>query len=82
MVTTERSATELKFIDQYTRSLLVELANKCVRDGSLRGEEYTEEFIHFNPYLEHALNKGWITKKLPRKLTSAGFEVAASFLKR
>ena len=33
-------------------------------------------------YWDFALEKGWVTKKLPRTLTAAGYKTAAAFLKR
>ncbi len=33
-------------------------------------------------YWDFALSRGWLTKKKPRTLTSAGWGVAAAFLKR
>jgi hypothetical protein len=33
-------------------------------------------------YWDLALSRGWLTKKTPRTLTSAGWGVAAAFLKR
>jgi hypothetical protein len=35
-----------------------------------------------NPYKEHALSRGWLSKRDHSKLTGKGFGVAASFLKR
>ena len=64
---------EEAFIDQYTRKMLVEWANLCVR-----GEEIPHLPCH---YFNHARRKGWVSKK-SFTLTAKGFQVAASFLKR
>lgn len=75
---TKRTKSEEAFIDQYTRSLTVGWADHMVQfpEGSvpLKGVDPA--------YTEHALAKGWLTKREPRRLTAKGFQVAASFLKR
>lgn len=78
----ERSQQELKFIDQYTRKLMVKWADVCVQAGELPPDQFKRDST--NPYVQHAFNKGWITKssKQPRRLTASGWGVAASFLKR
>lgn len=78
----EPSPSEAKFIDQYTRKLMVDWALVCVGQGSLPEDVFSEEKALTNPYVAHAFKKGWVTKRLPRKLTSSGFDVAAAFLKR
>lgn len=73
-----RSKAEESFIDQYTRSLTVEWADHMARypDGMPLWERVAPV------YFDHALAKGWITKREPHRLTAKGFQVAASFLKR
>jgi hypothetical protein len=73
-----RSKAEESFIDQYTRSLTVEWADHMARypDGIPLWERVAPV------YFDHALAKGWITKREPHRLTAKGFQVAASFLKR
>jgi len=80
---TERSKGELAFIDQFTRKLMVEWGRQCLAHGSLNeptkadlGNDLTMACV------EHALTKGWLTKREPRKLTARGWSVAVSFLKR
>lgn len=74
----ERSKGEQNFIDQMTRKLLVMWADHMVRhpDGAvpLKGVAVA--------YHNHALKKGWLTKREPHRLTAKGFQTAASFLKR
>lgn len=78
----ERSRGELNFIDQFTRKLVVDWASVCVGVGELPEKQFSEESAATNPYVAHALAKGWITKKFPRKLTASGWDTAAAFLKR
>ena len=69
---------EQDFIDQYTRSLLVKWANVSIQEGHL-----PEQFDRAsNVYVEHALERGWLTKATPRRLTAKGYAVAAAFLRR
>lgn len=75
-ILSDRSKGETNFIDQYTRSLTVGWADQCVRGGAIR------EISDGTPYTAHARSKGWITKKEPLRLTAAGFQTAAAFLKR
>lgn len=74
---TERTKAENDFIDQYTRKVLVKLADLQVRDLGWTG------FIDskLEVYVEYGREKGWLSKK-ENKLTSRGFAVATSFLKR
>ena len=82
MAEAERSRGEQNFIDQFTRKQLVEWASVCVQLGELPEASFGEERTQKNPYVAHAYAKGWITKKTPRKLTAAGWDSAAAFLKR
>lgn len=71
-----RTKAELDFIDQYTRKLTVTWADRCIREGDM-------EVIHEDDaYIEHALEKGWLTKTEPYRLTAKGFNTARAFLKR
>lgn len=74
----QRSKGETAFIDQMTRKLLVMWADHMVRhpDGVVPIEKAAI------PYVQHAMSKGWVGKKTPHRLTSKGFQTAASFLKR
>jgi hypothetical protein len=75
---TKRTKSEEAFIDQMTRSLTVGWADHMVRCPG--GVPLWERVAPV--YVEHALKKGWVTKREPRRLTAKGFQVAASFLKR
>ena len=74
-----RTKAEETFIDQYTRSILVKWGNHLVQGYKAH---HSQNVIHEQPYLDHALKKGWVTKKEPRRLTAKGWQTAASFLKR
>lgn len=75
---TKRTKSEEAFIDQYTRSLTVGWATHMVQcpEGAVPLKSVALA------YQSHALAKGWLTKREPRRLTAKGFQVAASFLKR
>lgn len=68
---------ESDFIEEYTRSLLVGWADRCVRGLALDFNEDAE-----GPYVQCALDKGWLTKAKPPRVSAKGFTAAASFLKR
>ena len=72
-----KSKGEEEFINQMTRRVMVQWADHLVKNpmGSV---PVSGPCIYHN----HALSKGWITKKEPRRLTSKGWGVAAAFLKR
>lgn len=69
---------EMNFVDQFTRRLMVDWANTCIQSGELP----LRWFETNHPYSDHALEKGWVGKREPRKLTSKGWATAAAFLKR
>ena len=80
-----RTKAEETFIDQYTRSILVKWGDHLLRPGhhlDVSGYGSPSHQIHEQPYLDHALKKGWVTKKEPRRLTAKGWQTAARFLKR
>ena len=78
---TNRSKGEENFIDQYTRKLMVDWAYTLV--STPMDENPLRTITLGRPvFVEHALKKGWLTKREPRRLTAKGFQVAASFLKR
>ena len=72
------------FIDQYTRRLLIDWAHHQVT--SPEPPEFLERcgntcaYSH-QVYIEHAINKGWVSKDGKRVLAK-GFTVAASAIKR
>jgi hypothetical protein len=68
---------EKDFLDEYTRRLLVRWADRSLRTGSVGDIQEEDE-----PYFSYAIDKGWIGKASPRRLTAKGFSVAASFLRR
>jgi hypothetical protein len=65
----------LDFINEKTRDLLSQWAHEAVQGKSLN-------LKGLDSYVEHAVNKGWLTKSEPRSLTSDGFKTAAAFLRR
>lgn len=71
----DRSAAETDFIDEMTRTMLVKWADQLVREGAISPEPS-------GVYGEHALGKGWLGAKTPRRLTAKGWSTAASFLRR
>jgi hypothetical protein len=68
---------ESDFVEEYTRSLLVGWADRCVRDLAIDFDADTN-----SPYVKCALDKGWLTKAKPPRVSAKGFTAAASFLKR
>lgn len=70
---------ELSFIDQFTRTKMIDWANDCVLNGKISEKAFLPDTC---PYSKHALQRGWITKRTPARLTEAGWACAASFLKR
>ena len=72
----EYTKAEDAFIDQMTRKKLVAMADSLIQDGLLVIEVLPE------PYRTHALERGWLSKRDPNKLTGKGYGIAASFLKR
>ena len=83
---------EEEYIEQRTRALLVDWADYCVKHGNLPDFEGTPEDsaarrlaerigIH-KEYWDLAIERGWLTKKTSRTLTSGGWGVAAAFLRR
>jgi hypothetical protein len=84
-----KSKGEEEFIEQKTRELLVVWADHCLKsegqlpdfEGDPSNQAVKDLGIH-KDYWDLALSRGWLTKKTPRTLTSAGWGVAAAFLKR
>lgn len=74
----QRSKGEEAFIDQMSRKLLVLWADHMVRHPDGAAPLDTVAIA----YVSHALKKGWLTKRVPHRLTAKGFQTAASFLKR
>ena len=66
---------ESDFVEEYARSLLVTWADRCVRGSAL-------DLDADSPYVKCALDKGWLTKSNPPRVSAKGFTAAASFLKR
>lgn len=69
---------ELDFVNEFARRLLVDWANTCIQVGQLP-DSFDKPS---NVYVEHAIEKGWISKTTPRKLTAKGYSTAASYLRR
>lgn len=72
-----RTAAEEKFIHEYTRQLLIGWSVTQIYDGSLDVNPEGGDRV----YLDHAVEKGWISKDMSRVL-AAGFTTAAGQLKR
>lgn len=68
---------ESDFVEEYTRSLLVGWADRSVQGLALEFDADTG-----SPYVKCALDKGWLTKSTPPRVSAKGFTAAASFLKR
>lgn len=77
-----RSKAEESFIDQYARSMTVEWAKQTLAFGSINEPSAADLKRRLDIYFNHAVEKGWITKGEPRRLSAKGFSVAAAFLKR
>lgn len=84
-----KSKGEEDFIEQKTRELLVRWADYCIKSGGplpdFEGDlanQVADDLGMHKDYWDLALSRGWLTKKTPRTLTSAGWGVAAAFLKR
>jgi hypothetical protein len=71
-----RTAAEEKFIHEFTRQCLVGWADLQIRTGLVHLAPLAQE-----PYLSHAIEKGWLSKDGTRVL-AAGFTAAAGQLKR
>lgn len=67
---------EEDFMDEYVRSMLPAWGDASMRLGDM--DSLPIDAL----YIERALANGWITTKLPRRLTAKGFSAAASFLRR
>lgn len=76
-LTSDRSKGEESFIHEYTRNLLIQWADHCIRFGSLPARTDSASDKAAQVYLDHAISKGWVTKD-GTKLTSAGFASAAA----
>jgi hypothetical protein len=74
----QRTKGEIDFINEKTRALLGEWAHTQVVTGELP----PSDLEGLEPYIEHALSKGWLSKKSPHRVSSGGFKVAAAFLRR
>lgn len=69
------SKGELDFINEMTRKLLVGWAHSQVQGGEL-------DLKGVDPYVNHAIAKGWLSKREPRRVSSTGFKVAGAYLRR
>lgn len=69
----DRSKGEQAFIHEYTRDLLVEWADKCIRHGDIPSTSVEGASV----YVKHAISKGWLSKD-GTKVTSAGYASAAA----
>ena len=73
---------EENFIDQYARKLLVEWARQTLAFDQINEPERLDIRQGTMTYFDHAIEKGWVSKREPRKVTAKGFGVAVAFLKR
>ena len=87
---------ETDFLNEYVRTLLVKWGDYCLRNGHLpEGSDLPEgslvtplvlgkiRDLEMHPmYLEYAVEKGWLTKAKPYRLTAKGMSSAAAFLRR
>ena len=69
---------EAQFLDQYTRSLMVQWCHHQLTTGNPPGDRV---FGDTKVYFDYAKTKGWISKK-DGSVLSAGWKVGAAFLKR
>jgi hypothetical protein len=79
----QRTASELEFINQKTRELMVGWCDSQIK-GSGPDSSLMSESSPVGPnktYVEFAKSKGWISKDGSRIL-SAGWDTASRFLKR
>ena len=72
---------EEAFIDQYTRTLLIEWGVQTLSHGSFAIQIDAAPVIR-DCCIEYASEKGWVSKAEPRRVLAKGFTVAASALKR
>ena len=77
-----RTKAEQNFIDQYARKLTVEWAKQTLAFGAINEPTPADIKGGMMLYFDHAIEKGWVSKKAPYKLLSKGFSTAAAFLKR
>lgn len=68
------SKAEQDFVNEYTRRLLVQWCAYYLEHGEI-------PVVGDNVFVDHAQNKGWISKK-GDKILAAGFKTAASYLRR
>jgi len=76
---TNHTAAEMKFINEYTRTLLVEWCCLQVKGTPPLGNHPAA--TPDNLFWQHALTKKWVSKRDGSILTP-GFQTAANFLKR
>lgn len=74
-------AGELNFINEYTRTLLVEWGVQSITGGKISDPQVDAD-APGSVFVEHAFTKGWIGKRKPHTLTQGGFKAAASYLRR
>ena len=81
------TAGQAKFIDQYTRKLMVQWCHETLqmnrslvaRPGGLQAPAFGLD--RDNVYVQYAISKKWVSAK-DDKILSAGWATAAAFLKR
>jgi len=79
----ERTEGEKEFIDQMCRKMLVDLCDEAIRNPGkiVFVKEEANCHVPTQPYFDHMMAKGWVSKDGSRIL-AAGWATAARFLKR
>jgi len=70
--------TEQAFVNEMTRVLLVGWCQRQIEVGPL---QLPDETHGPNPFVTHAIEKGWLSKD-KNKVLAVGFTTAAAFLRR
>lgn len=73
---------EQDFIDEYARKLLVDWAKQTLAFGQINDPTEGDKKKGLMVYFEYAIDKGWVGKSEPRRVTAKGFSTAAAFLRR
>ena len=73
------NSSQLDFLKERTRQKMVEWAEEELLSG-----ESPPEVLQENPsiFVQYAMEKGWVSKRTPRKLLAGGWKTAAAFLRR
>ena len=69
---------ELNFINEMTRKHLADWADAQL----ITGELPQSKLKGLDPYVEHAVAKGWLSKATPHRVSSKGYQTAGAYLRR